>query len=317
MKKHILVVGFGTMGCRHVQSLLQYRETFAVYVVEPSHEIVEANLLRINATADDCIFYDKIDHISTTMDAAIIATSSSPRFEIMKSLLEKGIKLFLLEKIVFQSGNQFEEIFQIMRANNAKAWCNFVNRYFEAYNLLLNHTIKRSNPLKMTVYGGLFGLGCNAIHYIDIFQYLTQDSDVFINDSILHNSKLGNRRGNEYKEFFGSLSVSNAKNDRLVIISDENFSGGVIINIEVDNENYILSEEAQSINYSAKQKLYSDKFSVVPTSKLTSVIMQDIFNANCKLTPIEQTYQAHLQLFKQFNLKLYNVNNPDTICPIT
>ena len=127
MKKQILVVGFGVMGCRHVQAFLLEKDKFELHVVEPSEGNIKANIERIGAVKEDCHWYSGIDQVPN-VDLAVVATSSAPRFNIVKALLEKGVKLFLLEKIIFQSKHQYDEILGLMKDYGAQAWSNFVNR---------------------------------------------------------------------------------------------------------------------------------------------------------------------------------------------
>lgn len=317
MKKQILIVGFGAMGCRHVQSLLSQTHLYDLHVIEPSINIIQSNNDKIGATVDDYKWYKSLEEIDSKIDLAIIATSAGPRFELMKALLIKGVSYFLLEKIVFQSQNQFDYIIKLMKESGAKAWCNFVNRYFSPYNKILSELKYERSPLNMTVYGGSFGLGCNAIHYIDIFQYITQTQDLNIHSSSLSTLKSENRRGDCYKEFLGNLHLENSKKDKLFIIAEEKFSGGIVINISTEDLLFNISEESQTFHFISEGQLVIEKFNIIPTSQLTEVIIKDIFKDDCRLSRLEDTYNAHVALFKEINTYLYQVNNVETICPIT
>jgi len=158
----VLIVGFGNMGCRHAQSLLGNKDKYEIHVVEPSAEAIQVNSGRIGAEKGDIAFYDSIDDAPGNVDVAIVASSSNPRYGIVKNLLNKGVKLFLLEKIVFQSIEQFDEIISIAENKGAKLYCNFVNRFFSVYNDIRTRIGSSNTLVNMTVYGGDFGLGCNA-----------------------------------------------------------------------------------------------------------------------------------------------------------
>lgn len=60
-----------------------------------------------------------------------------------------------------------------------------------------------------------------------------------------------------------------------------------------------------------------DEFNIIPTSKLSNVIIEDIFNNKCKLTTLEETFKAHSKLFKLYNNVLFNKSTANTLCPIT
>lgn len=311
---NVLVVGFGMMGCRHVQALLQNKEKFKVHVLEPSAENVETNTARIGAKREDCSWYTTLSDVPL-VDIAIVATSSAPRFNIVKALIESGCKFFLLEKIVFQSTDQFNEIMELMTANGVKAYCNFVNRYFEAYNEI-KQELNADTHLEILVYGNAFGLGCNAIHYIDIFQYLTANNNLSIDSSAVSKIDIENRRGNQYNEFTGTLKLNNSMG-RLTIIADPEFLGGVSTNIRQGNREYLLSEQSQkyySIGVGSNAK---KDFTITPTSRLSDKITLEILEGNCRLTTLEETFHSHGLLFEVFNNCLFGEHHNNTLCPIT
>jgi len=316
MKKNILIVGFGNMGCRHVQAVLQEKEKYDVHVFEPFEEMINRNLERIGAAKSDCSFYTSLDALPQ-IDLAIIATSSGPRFEIVKKLLNKRVNYFLLEKIVFQSTMQFDEILQLAKDKGAALYCNFVNRYFAAYDEIKKAISNLPGKLRMKVYGNAFGLGCNSIHYIDIFQYLTNNNAVLITGSSLNALEEGNRRGKEYMEFDGSLSVTNSAMDSLHIISDRNFSGGIVVSIEKNDTSCLLSEQTGRWYHASEDKIREGDFGIKPTSKLSNIIIREILNGNCRLTTLEQTSQAHSELFRHFNTRVFGNHTPELVCPIT
>ena len=314
-KLDILVVGFGMMGCRHVQALLQNKEKFKVHVLEPSAENVETNTARIGAKPEDCNWYSNLGEVPP-VDLAIVATSSAPRFNIVKTLIESGCKFFLLEKIVFQSIDQFREIMELMAVKNVKAYCNFVNRYFGAYNDIKKE-LSAAEPCDVLVYGNAFGMGCNAIHYIDIFQYLTSNNDLNIDSSSVSKFDIENRRGSQYNEFTGTLKLNNNKGDKISIIADPNFLGGVSINIKQGNKEYLLSEQSQKYYSIGEGSNEKKDFTIIPTSRLSDKITLEILEENCRLTNLEETFQSHQRLFEVFNKCLFGEHQNNTLCPIT
>ena len=315
--KKILVIGFGAMGCRHVQSLLGHKDQYDIHVVEPSGQIVEMNTERIGAKPGDFTRHEKLDAVPDGVDLAIVATSSGPRYQIVKQLLENNVRLFLLEKIVFQSEQQFHDIIQLLEKHNAKAYCNFVNRYFGAYNQIKQAIETSRAACTMVVHGGEFGLGCNAIHYIDIFQYLNGSNELTMNGSLLSALEIENRRGKEYREFTGLMNIADKAGNKLTLIAEKDFSGGVTIDIQFGNSRYILSEQTQKMFSIEEKDAVVAAFTIVPTSRLTHTIAQDIFSGNCRLTQVAETAQAHSLLFNSFNKIIYTTTDQQTLCPIT
>jgi len=315
---NILVVGFGMMGCRHVQALLQRKGEMNVFVLEPSINVIEENLVRIGAVREDCTWVTDIAEIQVVIDVAIIATSSAPRYGIVSSLIEKGIKHFLLEKIVFQSEEQFDTILKIAERYDVKLYCNFVNRYFKPYRDIKSYIqLVDCADIHMTVMGGPFGLGCNAIHYIDIYQFITGNDEINVEATDISIMDIENRRGSQYKEFIGKILVSDQSQKSLFIISDENFQGGVVITITAGDKTFILSEQTQKVYETDGKTISQSDFEIVPTSRLSALIVEEIIAGKCNLTKLGETKSAHFSLFNLFNLILTGNHSSSMICPIT
>ena len=51
-----------------------------------------------------------LNELQSGIDLAISSTCAEPRYDIIKNLIEYGVKLFLIEKIAFQSLAQFDNI---------------------------------------------------------------------------------------------------------------------------------------------------------------------------------------------------------------
>jgi predicted dehydrogenase len=316
--KNVLVVGFGMMGCRHVQALLQRKGEMNVIVLEPSIIVIEESLLRIGANRDDCTWVTDISEVQEVIDVAVIATSSAPRYRIVSSLIEKGIKNFLLEKIVFQSEEQFDTILKIAEENDVKLYCNFVNRYFKPYRDIKSYIqLVDCADINMTIIGGPFGLGCNAIHYIDIYQFITGCDEINVKTADVSIMDIENRRGNQYKEFKGKILVSDQSQKSLFIISDEHFQGGVVITIKAGDKTFILNEQTKQVYETDGKTISQSDFEIIPTSMLSALIVEEIIAGKCNLTRLEETKSAHFSLFNLFNQILTGNHSSSMICPIT
>lgn len=313
---HALIVGFGGMGCRHAQSLLSSGRCEQIAVVEPSDEKFNEGLAKIKAVPTDVKRFSSLAEYSEGADIVIVATSSGPRFDIMTQLLRKGYKRFLLEKILFQSVYQFNEIITLLEKYQAKAYCNFVNRYFANYKRLREVIHTRQERVDMTVIGGDLGLGCNAIHYMDLFEYLTGAHIADVNSKISASPR-ENKRGSSYKEFSGLITARNDREDALTIYFDDSHSGGVTLRIDIGRERHILSEGKKKELHCDRGNIVEDDFILTPSSLLTAGIVEDILAGRSILTTVEQTKNAHAFLFKEMNRTLNLPENERTLCPIT
>ena len=244
---NILISGFGKMGCRHAQSLLTSNDDCSIYVIEPSDKAFEKGLLTIGASKKDITRHLKIDELNAPIDLAISATCSKPRYSILIDLIDYGIKYFLLEKVVFQSLKQFDIIIEKLESNYAEAYCHMPRRYYNNYINLKSRINDRKTLLQHNVYGGNNGIGCNAIHYMDIFEYLTE-STICNYAFNVKEDEIDNRRGKDYKDVNGYLLFENEQSDQLSVYFDPSYRAGITENIEIDNEKYILSARSGKKN---------------------------------------------------------------------
>jgi len=301
------------MGFRHAQAVISRKADDLLWIVEPDNEIFRNNLKLINASLSEVNYLKSLNDIPENIDLAIIATSAQPRFSIMKLLLNLGVKKFLLEKVVFQSLWQFDEIIELLENKGAVAYINFVNRYFSNY-LFVKSSLIKNHPLSFIVSGGNFGIGCNALHYIDLFEFITGKKSSIVSSNLFLNS-VENRRGASYKEFNGLIAFTTTNADRLVISAIPEMNSHEIIIIQDGNIN-ILNEQTlkHSIFYNGAL-LETKKFDLLPTSKLTKSIIDDIESGNCFLPSIQETKNCHIQLFGAINGTLGLTQND--LCPIT
>ena len=308
-----LVIGFGNMGCRHTQSIISSYPNAKICVVEPSKDNFEENCKKINVRSTNIERYSDIKLLIGHFDFCIVATSAEPRFKIVKRLIEYGIKNFLLEKVVFQSKGQFNDITKLNSKEDVSIYCNFVSRYFPNYIEIKKEISKE--PFKMIVSGGDFGLACNALHYIDIFQYLREDISNIVSYNLQENLN-GNIRGEVYKELHGALYLTNSFGDSLSIISDLKKEKGLLeITILNGDTIHILNENSLNHTIISNTEIIKKPFKILRTSELTGNIIKSFYNKDILLPKVSETSHNHIEVFKVFN-NIFNLSEFD-ICPIT
>ncbi len=308
----ILIVGFGNMGCRHTQSVISSFPESDLFVMEPNEEIFEQNRIKIGAVSARLNRIEHLRNIPDNIDFSVVATSSYPRYEIVKFLLERNIKKILVEKVVFQSKHQFESILKLAELKGAILYCNFVNRYFPNYQQIKFNL--DSSPITMKVMGGDFGLACNGLHYVDLFKFFTGKNSTLSFYSMKENIT-ENRRGSIYKEVVGQALWVTDTGDRLIISSDKEREGGVEVTIIQNESINILNEQTLEHIECIGKELQIKPFVILNTSYLTSVIIKDILKGTTTLPNLKETESYHTQFFQAINSTLGLDEND--LCPIT
>jgi len=313
---NILISGFGQMGCRHAQSLLTSNDDYSIHIIEPSDEAFETGLSTIGASRNDFTRYQKIEELNVSIDLAISATCSKPRYSILSNLIDYGIKYFLLEKVVFQSLEQFDNIIEKLEFNNAKAYCHMPRRYYKNFIELKLKTKKKKKALKYNVYGGNNGIGCNAIHCMDIFEFLT-NSIICKSIASLSEDESDNKRGKDYRDVNGFLLFENEQNDQLLIYFDPSYRAGITETIEIGNEKYIFSARSRKEYQVNMGKVIVRDYEVLFASELTKTLVKDILERKTLLPTVKQMRNVHSHLFEVIMFALEEKLNNKTLCPIT
>lgn len=316
---NILIVGFGGMGCRHAQALLSLPTIPKIWAIEPNEAYFKTCLSNIGSNETQVTRIDWNELKNLKLDFAIVATSAEPRFDIVKKLIELGVKNLLVEKVVFQANQQFKEITELANKNGVRAHCNFVHREVPNYKQLREQIKSSGLPITMLVQGGDFGIGCNGLHYMDLFEYIS-GSKLKLTSSLLHQHPNGNKRGAQYKELLGSVSGVSVKGDKFAMSSDDRHHGAIIINILLGDKIYQFNEGSQTELVIAGNMTQQTEFKLIPTSRLTHKIAAEIMEGKTVLPSIHDTWNIHEQFFNVLNpvFGCSNVNDQNAVlCPIT
>lgn len=315
---NIALIGSGELGSRHLQSLVGINNA-NVTVVEPSSTSVEITRQRIldlnlNERAD-VFFVDNIKKLPSEIDFAIIATGAAPRLSILKRLLKHAnVKYLLLEKVLFQSIEDYTEAKELIDNNNVKAWVNCPRRMFEFY-ASLKLKLNKSSPMVMEVNGGSWGLACNAIHFIDIFSFLTDSKVLTVTTDDLEQKIYPSKREG-YIEIFGRLNVTFHDGHQLILnCSHDKVS--MDINITNMDGEYKIDEAKGGILFNDEQT--NIDVLIKYQSELSRLVVEGaLIFGQSKLTDYDEACDQHIPLIQSL-LSFYNrTSNLETsILPIT
>lgn len=308
----VLIIGFGNMGARHLQSLTSKLTGLDVHILESNKSVFLENLKMINVRECDVSYHKNFISVPKKIDFSIVATPAEPRFDITSKLLEFNVDKILLEKVVFQSDIQFKNILRRIENSNVQIYCNFVSRYYMNFINLKNSI--QGEKIKMVVNGDDFGLACNTLHFIDLFQYITGSKCKIIHSELIEDER-GNKRGVEYIELNGELTAISERGDKLYIKDNQNKKDGLDLLIFTHYNFHIFKYKEKSHKiFGTNGSKYLD-FQIKYTSELTAQIYLDILNDCCLLPTLSEARSAHKQFFKVVNDSL-NIK-ANGICPIT
>ena len=319
----VAIIGSGQLGSRHLQGIKTANIELSIEVVDSNIEslkVAENRYYEIaaNQYTKAIRFISSIDDLSNDLDIVIIATSSAPRYIITKELIEKKhVRNIIFEKVLFQNEDHFYEIYNMLNTFGINAWVNCPRRMYDFYNTIKNE-LNNVDKLIFTVSGGEWGLGCNSIHFIDIFSYLSNQTSYTLLTNGL-NKKIYASKRSGYVEFCGILSGISERGDIINLISQENSSITPLISIVSQNKKFVIDETNGNMTFFKDNNWKTSIINVPYQSQLTGKLIEDILlNKNSGITKYEESMNLHLPFITSL-LDYYNslTGENSKNCPIT
>ena len=323
--KHILIIGCGNIGVRHLQGLLKITtEKLSIEIVEPSFSAIEnAKEYERNENVNQHLikYFENISMIRKTVDLTIMSTTAKNRLELVEVLLNKIKSInWILEKVLVQSTLQLGKLTQLLKGESV-----YVNHWMRmtAWPNNFKNVLNKQDKINIVyISGRQIGLMCNSTHYIDLIEYIF---DTKLKKISLNNGELAwfpaNRAG--FYEAYGSICLLFENKIKCIISSNpdiqfiENYN---FINYEGVSElelNYL-----EMMKYELKTSSRSEIFKQDLQSNLSkdfSIILNKSNNFQFMLPTLDMVKSAN-KIFLEFAIDEWkkNTRNKDVkIVPIT
>jgi predicted dehydrogenase len=214
---NIALIGAGQLGSRHLQGLALLNRPARITVVDPGEKSLATAQGRFAQVKQDKVearFATRFEELPREIDGAVVATSADVRRKAIEALLGHAkVKVALLEKVLFQRLEDYDAIGRLLHASGTRAWVNCAQRLWPFFAELRARTLGKNN-VHIGVSGAQWGLGCNAIHNIDLLPFLTGDQACRI-ETALDAGTIPSKRPN-FIEFTGTLHAHGARGNRVV-----------------------------------------------------------------------------------------------------
>ncbi|XAK03160.1 Gfo/Idh/MocA family oxidoreductase [Campylobacter coli] len=319
----ILLIGCGQLGIRYLQGFFSSYHKLIVQIIEPSNlsRINVDNMFYANTNQSKKYFFiDSIEEALNDIDFAVIATPSNVRYQIFEELInKKQIKKIILEKVLFQKEQEYFKALKLVRENGIQCWVNHTRRMFPFYKKIREY-LKDSKYFSFSVSGGSWGMACNALHFLDCIEFLSQSKIDFIDFSNLNKILYPSKREG-FLELNGLITGKTNKVS-FSLISMEEYSP-VLVDIHSENM-HIMIDESKGFYYIRGKNNNWDKFEYFEEkicyfqSELSSILIEDLLNDSCQLPEYEEAMNLHLKFIvpliecmNSFSKNEYNY------CPIT
>lgn len=324
-KKNLMIVGCGGIGSRHLQSLCKIDipvNLFAIDINEQSLNAIKKLVDEIQNSNIQLIFSQEFPNNIDTIDLCIIATSSNIRLDILKKLSKTySIKNIILEKVLFQSIEQFDEAKNIISENKINCWVNCPRREDDCWKEMKKILSKYSN-LKLYYGNSDWNMCCNSIHMIDLALWLFGDKIKHIDNSKLDDKIYDSKR----KGFIEMTGILTGTFENGCIFQLESTFGvprkKAIFEISNDLIKLIVNEyEGKGILYKKENNWTPEEYDFhrLLQSEKTHLIAKKILNNGCcNLPTIDESIELHKPMIQCFLDHLNKISDSKhDFCPIT
>lgn len=297
---NLVIIGAGQIGSRHLQALGLLEVKVKIQVIDPSQESLKVAQTRFEEVAKEkqnitLEFLSEIEQAEKVIHTAIIATSSAIRRKVTEDLIiHANIKFIIFEKFLFADINDYEWIGNLLNEKKIKAYVNCPRRLFPNYQEI-QEQLKGQKNVVFHAIGSNWGLGCNGIHMLDLFYYLTGKGNVVLYNDWIDKEILASKRQN-YVEFSGTMRGTNNTN-KFLITSHKEGNSPLVISLYNENFRILIEESSGTIFYSSSSsnwKWENKPFKMYYQSQLTHLVIQDLSTTGtCKLTSYEESSYLH------------------------
>lgn len=217
---NIALIGCGNIGRRHLQALAGSGRSLKIFIVEPNEQARDVARGSVLESADTQLFFlHSISELKqesiNPIKLAIVATGAEVRRAVVSELLQHSIpQALLLEKVLLTSRQDLREVGEMLAVKNVKTYVNCGRRGFPGYQALKN-TLMGTGETSLSVTGGGWGLCSNAVHFIDLAEFLFGTEIVSLSGENLDTGSVAAKRsgcvevsGQLTGEFSGGESIS-------------------------------------------------------------------------------------------------------------
>ena len=317
--KNILLVGAGQLGSRYLQGLSTVKLDLFITVVDPSDlSLNKAKKRWFEAEGDESqhtIRWCKVlPQDLVLIDLAIISTSARGRADLVKKISSTvSVRYWVLEKVLAQSKKELD-IINAATIDSKGTWVNMVRRVIN-WHQQLKFNFYEKGPLKVRKTGGLWGLACNTIHFIDLISWWTGESLLSVDTSRLDRNWLKSKRLG-YFEVIGELLIKFSGGTELILQSQPIATEDMLY-VEVLNKDIWKIDELNCVAFKSKKEVFKGEFKL--QSEITGPIVKKILtNGTCELTTLKKSSDQH-KIFLEAMLAHWNFSNKlnDKVVPIT
>ena len=217
----ICLIGFGNIGFRYFEAILKLKNKFNLYIIDINSPFKKGHdYLKKNKITKKIFFLKNLNEIDVKkFDLVIISTTCDGRLRLIEKVKKSfTFKNIIIEKPITQSETELVKLKKILPKNS---WINSQKKSFKIYKDI-KKKINLKNKVIMKVEGNSWGICCNSLHLIELFNFFCQKKITKIQET--KKLKWVKRKRNKFFDLDdGEIKISYG-NDLLFLSSSKNRS---------------------------------------------------------------------------------------------
>lgn len=224
----ICIIGVGNIGMRYVQGITKTFPGAELFLVDNDARLRELQKLEM----PNVNLVDSVQRVHEPIDIIVVSTSCEPRLSIYKQCLALNPRYIILEKYLFKAREEFEECLSLTRVPT------FVNQWM--YGSRAFECMFEGEARSVELTGSGWGLACNAVHWIDVFQRHMNITRARVGvDTMVTEVRASKRAG--YEEVLGEWTFEDVGSDKTFKLIDRPTDSPVDgLRIRVDDDEYFF-----------------------------------------------------------------------------
>lgn len=299
-KKIFLIIGLGNIGSRHLESLLEIKNT-EIFIFDKSKQKIFDILKKYKNKNIKKI--ENLKDIKKKIDFTVVATNADQRHKVLYDLIKYcRINCVLLEKVVFQKLIYFKKFTEISKDKKIKYIINYPRRLWNFFQVIKKEIKISQSEFEITFKGYNWGLCCNTIHFIDLLFFFSHKKITNVESYPFLQKKIFNSKRKNFYELRGKINYE-CNNGNKLTISDEKKNNRNLLIIKFQNLVYQIKFDSdycfvkKTINNIEKiEKKF--KIKSLKQSEITKIYLKYINKGKIDLfCDLSQAFYQHKVLF--------------------
>ena len=308
----IIIVGFGSIGSRYFEAINRIKiSNIKIFIVDKKiksimkHQKLSGKLIK---ASDDLKFIPK------KADLCIISTTCQNRHILLKKLINKSkFKNLILEKPLTQSPNELLELNNVLKdVKNVRV--NTYRRCEDIYKFIQSK-INIKDKISMRVEGNSWGICCNSLHYVDLFNFLSKEHLHTIKEKSISSWFPAKRKS--FQELDNvKLKLRFGKHEMHLLSNKNSLPKNLKIFIKNKKKTFYIKEKVDNYELNYNKKIYFFKNDPI-SIKMTKIIKKILLTNKSNLPSYLNSTRLYHPLISFF-LKKWQIKFPkSTKVPIT